>query len=166
MVTKASVYWIHSKEHNNPFKEGYVGVSKNVQRRIQEHKSKKENPILENVFKKYENILVDILFEGDYQHCFEIEKEYRPVENIGWNINCGGSKPPDITGIKRSEQTKKLISENNVGFKGRKHSEETKKRMSESRRKNGGRPHTEETKIKLSQIAKQRLNTHTNKEIN
>jgi hypothetical protein len=48
-----------------------------------------------------------------------------------------------------------LISNNNVGFKGRKHSEETKIKMSHSR-KGLGKPHTEETKRKLSEITKHR----------
>jgi beta-glucosidase/6-phospho-beta-glucosidase/beta-galactosidase len=160
MSKTASVYWIRLKHHNDPYKDGYVGVSKNVHRRMCEHKSKKENPILENVFNKHKNVIVDILFEGDYENCFGVEKEYRPHKEIGWNINEGGIKPPDATGIKRSEKTKKLISENNVGFKGRKHSLETKLKMSLSHKKISGKPHTEETKKKLSEIAKNRT-THT-----
>lgn len=156
MQEKSYVYWLHLKEHNNPHEQGYVGVSKNVSRRLEQHRHQKKNSILNNVFKKYGDIEVTILFIGDYDYCFEVEHIYRPTKEIGWNINEGGAKPPDVTGIKRSENTKKLISENNVGFKGKTHSEETKRKMSESRKKNGGRPQNEETKKKLSEIAKNR----------
>ena len=155
MKNKAYTYWIHLKEHTDPHQEGYVGVSKNVSRRIREHKSKKENPILVNVFNKYD-VEIDILFIGEYEYCFEVENQYRPKKQIGWNINEGGIRPPNVSGIKRSEKTKKLMSENNVGFKNKTHSEESKKRMSDTHKKIGGRPQSEETKKKLSEIAKNR----------
>ncbi len=156
MKKESYVYWIHLKKHDNPYEQGYVGVSKNVSRRLEQHKSRKENPILNNIFKKHKDVEVSILFVGTHEYCFEVEHQYRPQKEIGWNINEGGISPPNATGIKRSEKTKKLISENNVGFKGKTHSEETKRKMSESRKKNGGVPHSEETKKKLSEIAKSR----------
>jgi len=155
-MKKGLVYWIHFAEHNDPHTEGYVGVTNNLERRIEEHKNRKENLILQNIFKKNNDLLVDELFLGEYNFCFDVENEYRPEKFIGWNINKGGFKPPSAKGLKRSEETKLKISLNNVGFRGRKHSQESKVKMSNTRKKLGGRPHTEETKKKLSEIAKLR----------
>ena len=155
-MKKGIVYWIHLEEHDDPSKHGYIGVTCNLLRRLKEHRVKKENSILTNVYKKHKNVKIDILFEGEYEYCFEVEKQYRPKNKIGWNINLGGLKPPNVKGIKRSLETKEKMSLNNVGFRGKKHSDETKKKMSFTHKKIGGKPHTEETKKKLSEIAKKR----------
>ena len=68
-------------------------------------------------------------------------------------------------GRKHSEETKKLISENNVGTKGMKLSEETRKKMSDNSGRANlgkcgelshlyGRKHSEETIKKMSESAK------------
>jgi hypothetical protein len=155
-MKKGFVYWIHLTEQNDPHTQGYVGVTNDIKRRMREHTNRKENPILENVFIKYQNIVVDILFVGVYDYCYEVEREYRPFREIGWNISEGGIKPPNLKGTKKSLDTRMKMSTNNVGFKDKKHSFETKLKMSETRKKIGGRPHTEETKKKLSEIAKLR----------
>ena len=82
-----------------------------------------------------------------------------------------------IKGIKRSTETKKKMSENNVGMRGLKHSVESKIKMSESKKGksqtdiwiknrseslNGriggfvGKSHSEETRNKMREAAKQR----------
>ena len=132
------VYWLHTANQNDPYRDGYVGVTTNPNRRLYEHRHRSENPILKNVFNKH-YVVIDILFIGEYNFCYEVEQLYRPKELIGWNINKGGFAPPDITGIKRSEKTRMLMSQNNVGFKGRKHSIESKLKMSSSH--TGRKPH-------------------------
>ena len=132
------VYWIRCVEHTDPYNQGYVGVSTDPNRRFREHKSRSRNPILKNVFNKHE-VILDILFVGEYTYCYYVEHQYRPEDLIGWNINKGGFAPPDITGIKRSEKTRMLMSQNNVGFSGRKHSVETKSKMSAAHA--GQKPH-------------------------
>jgi len=52
------VYWIHHKDHNNLFTQGYVGVSNNTEKRFAKHKSQTNqnthiNPILTNVAKHF-----------------------------------------------------------------------------------------------------------------
>jgi hypothetical protein len=147
MINEYVVYWIHNPEDTDINSQGYVGISNNVNRRMKEH-SKKMGFL--------EGKILDVFLCGEKEFCKQIEKELRPKKNIGLNIAAGGGIPPNITGIRRSEQTKFLISQNNVGFKGRKHSEETKRKMCESHKQITGKPHTQETKNKLSEIAKQR----------
>jgi hypothetical protein len=154
MKKQGYVYWIHCIEHTDPYTQGYIGVTNNLESRFRDHKYRSQNPHLKAAFNKYIDIVIDAVFVGDYDFCYIIEEQYRPNTEIGWNINQGGYKPPDVTGIRRSAETRRLISENNVGFRGRKHSEETKRKMSE-KHKGKGRPHTEETKLKLSMIRKQ-----------
>jgi predicted GIY-YIG superfamily endonuclease len=147
MLNAYVIYWIHNESETDIKKDGYVGITNNLKRRIREHQNKKKY--------LFENRQVEIFLCGTKEYCKEIEYKLRPKKYIGLNISAGGGMPPNATGIKRSEKTKLLMSQNNVGFKGRKHSDETKRKMSESR-KGFGKPHTEETKKKLSEIAKQR----------
>jgi hypothetical protein len=147
MINEYVVYWIHNPEDTDINSQGYVGISNNVNRRMKEHSKKMDF---------LEGKILDVFLCGEKEFCKQIEKELRPKKNIGLNIAAGGGIPPNVTGIRRSEQTKFLISQNNVGFKGRKHSEETKRKMRESHKQITGKPHTQETKNKLSEIAKQR----------
>lgn len=147
MINEYFVYWIHNDQETDITTQGYVGITKDLDRRIKQHKVVNKHII--------EGRNVDLFLCGDKEFCKEVEYNLRPKKNIGLNIASGGGMPPDVTGIKRSEKTRYLISIHNVGFKGRKHSDETKEKMSESR-KGIGRPHTEETKKHLSEIAKLR----------
>lgn len=146
MLNEYLIYWIHNESETNIETQGYIGITKNLKRRIREHSSK---------LNFLEGRTVDIFLLGEKEYCKEIEYQLRPKKYIGLNIASGGGMPPDVTGIKRSEKTKLLMSQNNVGMKCKKHTDETKRKMSESR-KGFGTPHTEETKKKLSEIAKQR----------
>jgi hypothetical protein len=146
MLNECLIYWIHNESETDIETQGYVGITKDLKRRIREHSSK---------LNFLEDRTVDIFLIGEKEYCKGIEYQLRPKKYIGLNIASGGGMPPDATGIKRSEKTKLLMSQNNVGMKGKKHTDETKRKMSESR-KGFGMPHTEETKKKLSEIAKQR----------
>lgn len=157
------VYWIHLKDQWDPTEDGYIGVSNNPQRRFEEHKRTK-NPMLAEGIKNPE-VIMDILFVGSYECALLRERCFRPRPNMGWNINIGGKAPPNQRGIKKSLETRKLMSENNVGFSGRKHSDETKEKMRKAHQSIPGRPHTEETKKKLSEIVKLRRNTQTKENI-
>jgi predicted GIY-YIG superfamily endonuclease len=139
------VYWIHNESETDIETQGYVGVTKNLKRRTKEH-GKKPNFL--------EGRHVDIFLCGEKSFCIEVETQLRPKRKIGLNIAEGGGMPPDATGLKRSEETKRKIKENMVGFRGRKHSEETKEKMRNAIRV----PHaqSEETKVRLSQIARNR----------
>jgi hypothetical protein len=117
------LYWIKDPKHTEINFEGYVGITKDFQRRKKEH-------INSNRFPKNSEYI--IIYEGTKRECKRKEYELRPFSKIGWNLQRGGMLPPDHTGVRRSENTRRLISENNVGMKGKKHSIETRKQMSKS----------------------------------
>jgi len=146
MLNEYLIYWIHNENETDIETQGYVGITNNLKRRIREHSTK---------INFLEGRIVDIFLCGEKSYCKEIEYKLRPKKYIGLNIASGGGIPPNAIGIKRSEKTKLLMSQNNVGMKGKKHTDETKRKMSESH-KGFGKLHTEETKKKLSEIAKRR----------
>jgi predicted GIY-YIG superfamily endonuclease len=148
------VYWIHLKDQWDPTEDGYIGVSRDPEQRFKQHR-KTTNPLLAEGMKN-PDVVMDIMFVGSYECAMMRERCFRPRPNMGWNINIGGKVPPNQKGKPKSEHTKQLMSENNVGMIGKKHSEETKEKMRLSHQKIPGIPHTEETKKKLSEIAKNR----------
>ena len=145
MLNDCLIYWIHRDLETDINSQGYIGITKNLTRRLKEH-SRKKNFL--------ENRIVDVYLYGETKFCREIEKSLRPTSSIGLNKAPGGGLPPNPAGIKRSAETKQKIKENMVGFKGRKHSEETKTKMRNAVRV--AHKHTEETKNRLSEIAKNR----------
>lgn len=145
MYQEYLIYWIHSDQETNIETQGYVGITKNLPRRLKEHR-RKPNFL--------DNRNVDVFLYGDKLYCKQIEKSLRPKRNIGLNIAEGGGLPPNVKGIKRSNETKAKIKASMVGFSGKRHSEESKAKMRAVERV--PHPHTEETKKRLSEIAKNR----------
>jgi hypothetical protein len=125
--------------------------------------------ILKLAFKKYgkENFKKEILEECksinelDKREKYWIDKFNSTDEKIGYNISYGG-QIGWMSGMKHTEETKKMLSLKRKGvfvgkknyFYGKKHSEESKKKMGRdtSNTKNGmyGKHHTEETKKRIS----------------
>ncbi len=141
------LYWIHNDLETNIHTQGYVGITKDLARRLKEHNRRPDF---------LQGRTVEIILHGDKTICRKLEVELRPKRNIGLNIAEGGGLPPNVKGIKRSSETRKKLAANNVGFRGRKHSEESRLKMRLSHQRLGGKPHTEETKQKLREIAKNR----------
>jgi predicted GIY-YIG superfamily endonuclease len=112
-----NVYWIHTKQHSDPYKEGYIGVTNNIKNRINAHKYVKKT-ILYNAFNKYgDDMIVDIIHQNITEdNALIIENNYRPDERIGWNIVPGGGKPPvqsgpsPIKGTKWTDEQRKRLS--------------------------------------------------------
>ena len=95
------IYWIRASHHANIMVDGYIGVSKKPKSRWYWHswraKSKKHDNIkLSRAIEKYgwKNLIKEIILIGNEDYCYEMEIKLRPDEQIGWNINKGGSKPP------------------------------------------------------------------------
>jgi hypothetical protein len=100
-MNTASLYWVRKQEHTDIFSEGYVGVSKNINVRWNRHhkeaiSNKHENVFFGSAIKKYgwENLIKEIILVAEETYCYEVEHKLRSKEKIGWNLNCGGSKPP------------------------------------------------------------------------
>jgi hypothetical protein len=90
------LYWIHCKEHTDVFSEGYVGVSKNIERRWKDHFIFAKNNHLKNAINKYgwDNLVKEIILIGEEKYCYDLEAKIRPTKKIGWNIAEGGANPP------------------------------------------------------------------------
>ncbi len=88
------VYWIRLQNHFDISKEGYVGVTSDYKKRMEQHssKTKKLNCHFANAIIKYgwDNLIKEIVFEGNKDECFKKEKELRPHFQIGWNDSVGG----------------------------------------------------------------------------
>lgn len=93
------VYWIKYTEHTNVNIEGYIGItSQDIHKRFCDHKYNRKNKLLANRCNK-EKVEIICLHENltKEQACF-LENQYRPEQNIGWNINKGGDIPPSRKG--------------------------------------------------------------------
>ncbi len=97
MDNNYSVYWITKKDCTDYLSEGYVGISSNVQRRLNDHASTVSTSIVSKAIQKYgwpnlnKTILVDNI---DKELACLIEEVLRPSDKIGWNITKGGGLPP------------------------------------------------------------------------
>lgn len=95
--------------------KGYIGVSKHPRRRWVEHRSRKSNAHVTNAFNMYDDIVYDVISEGSIEEILRMEEWLRPNNQIGWNIEKGGSLPPSHKGIKRSEETKQKLRDAHTG---------------------------------------------------
>lgn len=146
----AQVYWIRSTDHTDIFSEGYVGVSKNAEKRWKYghkwsfFKNQHENKKFSNAIAKYgwDNLIKTIVLIAEEKYCYEIEKSIRPKKEIGWNIAIGGGKPP-ITKSRGVDYVSPLkgVPRNTPWMIGRSPS-------------NKGKTHSEQTKQKIANIWK------------
>jgi len=95
-MIESSVYWIRHPEHTNMFAEGYIGVSKNVNKRFNQHKKRPTNPHLKYAIKKYgwDNLIKEVILIADEAYCLMIETALRLNDGAGWNVVKGGGMPP------------------------------------------------------------------------
>lgn len=148
------VYWIHLEEHDDPTTQGYIGYTKNFKRRMRDHRysystwqEKKEthNPCLMQAFDKYgfENTIAEVIFAGDMDSAYEMEKLMRHKPYTGWNVVRGGKS--GNVGISPSPEA---IEKNRQAKLGKKQSPETIRKRVESRK---GYTPTEETRRLMSE---------------
>jgi group I intron endonuclease len=124
----AYVYWIHLPNQNIKT-DGYVGVTVNIKRRWNEHKSRTLDKTkcvhLRKSIEKYgSDLIFEVLFEGSEEGCYQLEEYFRPSIDIGWNIVSGGVRP------QTSEKQKEAARKAN---KGRVRTQEEKEKVSKSR---------------------------------
>lgn len=161
MIDNYIVYWIHLPIHIDPYKDGYIGITNNLENRIKSHKKAYKNKIsiVSNAFDKYDNLLVEVLYDSiSSEEAKNIEMKYRPSREIGWNIAVGGGLPPNRKGIKRPEHSKQMSGHNNP-FYGKNHSVEVRQVLSERKRGYNNhfygkkRPeHSERMKLKTGEL--------------
>lgn len=103
------LYWIRDITHTDISQEGYVGISKDPEKRFKIHKKSKHK--VGSAIRKYNIETFEIIFEGSEEECLLKEHKLRPSDNIGWNETTGGGKPPstfsNTKGHKKSEAAKK-----------------------------------------------------------
>lgn len=94
-----SIYWLHLPEHKDVFVEGYVGITNNLTRRLNEHVNRakrNKHTHLYHAINKHgkENIICTILHINiTKQEALDLEEYYRPYKLIGWNGCKGGFIP-------------------------------------------------------------------------
>lgn len=121
-----SVYWIHHPEHTDMFTQGYIGVSKDLKKRWNDHAKRTGNTHLLNAIKKYgwDSLVKEVVLVADEAYCLMIEAKLRAEDKMGWNITKGGGMPPLTKwnlGKNLSDETKAKIS---INRKGKKHTQE------------------------------------------
>lgn len=82
-MTIYTLYWMRDKTHTDPYTQGYIGItSRDPEIRLREHRSKKGLT---------QDTIFDILHEvKNKKDVRELERQYRPTPNIGWNVLSGG----------------------------------------------------------------------------
>jgi len=96
------VYWIYNESCLTIENDGYVGVTRDVDRRFKAHQHKNDN--IPN------DVKIKVVYEGTRKECFEYELLLRPTVKIGWNLAIGGSHGWKI-GFSHSEKTKKKMED-------------------------------------------------------
>jgi hypothetical protein len=76
------VYYISDATCSDPYQHGYIGISSRQSREREHRKSGKWPP----------GFTFTVMFRGTRRECADVEKQYRPRENIGWNSSRGGGR--------------------------------------------------------------------------
>lgn len=93
------LYWVHTSTNTDPLSEGYIGITNNPSARKSAHK------------KRFPGLLFTIIETRETREEIKtLEKQYRPVSNIGLNIAKGGAgsdmKPETREKIRQTMLTK------------------------------------------------------------
>jgi len=148
-----TVYWIHLEQEKNINASGYVGVTKNLHRRIKSHKEDIGRPVYKMAAQYgFDNLIIEEIAQGSKDTMYLLELELRPIPDIGWNIRSGGK----LTVHSEASKTKisKAITGKPSARKGTKNTKEHTAKMVATRKARGNYSHTEETKSKISKATK------------
>ena len=99
-MTTYYVYWYRLPEHNYPYTQGYIGITNDLKRRHQQHtySANQDNKYkldthFTRAISKYgsiDSLVKEVLYEGTFEEAYNLEYEYRPQLNLGWNVCTGG----------------------------------------------------------------------------
>lgn len=86
------VYWIGEKEHSDLYTQGYIGITKKaLKERVREHKKNKGNSIVAGKLRNHADLIWSVIHEvSSLEEALALEANYRPKQNIGWNLQRGG----------------------------------------------------------------------------
>lgn len=97
-LCEAHLYWIRTTDMNDISKDGYVGVSKQILKRLSAHANdlvkgvvSYSDEFVNAAFTK--DIIVEIVDAGSFKDLLYKEQLLRPNFGIGWNIAVGGISP-------------------------------------------------------------------------
>ena len=88
-----SVYWIHTQNHSDKLTQGYIGITSNFKERMRSHKKNRKKTILTSAIKRHgwKNLHKTILYKNlSLQKALALERIFRIMPNIGWNLQKGG----------------------------------------------------------------------------
>ena len=139
------VYWIKRPCDTDIFTQGYIGITKNVKIRFEQHletANKRLKPHkLYNALKSHDDYEVETIICGTREYCLNLESKLRPKRNIGLNHAVGGHLTISPTfdndarkkisdGVKRAFATNERYRNSIKNLnKGRKASENTRVKM-------------------------------------
>ena len=96
-MNQGVVYWKHLPGMDRDT-EGYIGISKHFEERMKQHH--RDAFVRNSIYTVHEamrshgdNIITEIIFEGDYNECLDLELELRSKWHTGWNMAIGGGRP-------------------------------------------------------------------------
>lgn len=129
MENNYCLYWLHYPSFSDPKTEGYIGITSDLDRRIVEHTNYTKYAHIKNRIAS--GAIFTIIHSSlTKQQAEELEKQYRPEENIGWNIAKGGNIPPSrknkispkvlLTGDDRTESQRLSAHKHSERMKNRK----------------------------------------------
>jgi hypothetical protein len=95
------LYWLFDKTCTDPWKHGYIGISKRRAQRLWRHKRGGQWP------KGFKHI---ILFIGSDDACTTLENIMRPTPRIGWNRAAGGCTSIRFAGVPEPLAQRLLMS--------------------------------------------------------
>ena len=153
-----SVYWIHYEYEKDINTQGYVGCTKDLESRTQEHVSdykqnRKGRPVAVMIRANgAEGVEITEVLTGSKKECYAEELRLRPKPDVGWNIRAGGSRTV------HSAESKAKISKAKKGKvnhrKGLSNTKEHTAKMVATRKARGNYNHSEETKANFKLNAK------------
>lgn len=109
------LYWIHLSDHTDPYTQGYIGITKNPERRFNQHRmsSQSHNPHVKEAVDNGTAIFTVLHEVSSLDEAYDLERKYRPRSNIGYNKHPGGNGG---VGHSMSEEGRKNISEGRKGI--------------------------------------------------
>lgn len=116
-----SLYHICKLEDEGDLTKGYIGISDNVESRLDYHFMGFGSSAIRCALAKFKELSFSVVYEGDRESCLLLEEMLRPEDRMGWNLVKGGGDPPLHTGPRKeswgkhlSESVRKVKREKNA----------------------------------------------------